>query len=144
MKPWVLWRVEFALASDFYDYTAKKKLKTFEVVENTPQPEEWQSIEAARQKNEKYLKGHAVDAKFKATADAAQVVQGGIDFNPNQINMNVQDNGHEIRLNVDPAMLQRFENAPGFVPVILDIQSLPDLKMFLGVPSEVSTGKLAR
>ena len=83
--------------------------------------------------------------------DRAQVVntntEGGIDFKPDKIDnaFVAQNNGTgEIKFNIDPAMLQKLQNAPGFVPVIINIQSMTDLRLFLGVPSEVSTGKLAR
>ena len=39
----------------------------------------------------------------------------------------------EIKFNIDPAMLQRLQNAPGFVPVIINIQPTNNLREFLGV-----------
>jgi hypothetical protein len=37
----------------------------------------------------------------------------------------------EIKFHLDPAMLRQLQNAPGFVPVIINIQPLNDLKSFL-------------
>ena len=74
---------------------------------------------------------------------------GGIDFNSDKINLQVKmdsellrvsgmrtrlrgnDNG--IKFHIDPAMLQRLQNAPGFVPVIINIQPLKSLPEFLGI-----------
>jgi hypothetical protein len=41
-------------------------------------------------------------------------------------------------------MLAQLQNAPGFMPVIISVQSLKSLSNFLGVPSEVSADKLVR
>ncbi len=38
-----------------------------------------------------------------------------------------------IKFHLDPAMLQQLQNAPGFVPVIINVQPLNDLKSFLGI-----------
>ena len=37
------------------------------------------------------------------------------------------------KFQLDPAMLAQLQNAPGFVPVIIDIEPLKDLKSFLEV-----------
>ena len=38
----------------------------------------------------------------------------------------------------DPAMLEQLRNAPGFVPVIINIQPMTDLRMFLGLADNQS------
>ena len=49
------------------------------------------------------------------------------------------DNGKEgndsqgIKFHIDPAMLRQLQNAPGFVPVIISIQPMNNLKQFLGL-----------
>jgi hypothetical protein len=66
--------------------------------------------------------------------DAAQVSQerkGGIDLTPANMNLQTKNNGGEITFHLDPAMLQQLQNAPGFVPVIINIQPLNDLRQFL-------------
>jgi len=55
---------------------------------------------------------------------------GGIDLTSDKA-LSVQNNGQGIKFHLDPAQLQELENAPGFVPVIINIQPLGDLKMFL-------------
>ena len=72
---------------------------------------------------------------------------GGIDFNSDKMNLNVQNNGGEIKFHIDRAMsafgeispnqrfggLQQLQNAPGFSPVIINVQPLKDLPGFLGI-----------
>ena len=38
-----------------------------------------------------------------------------------------------IKFHLDPAMLQQLQNAPGFVPVIINIQPMTSLYDFLGI-----------
>jgi len=64
---------------------------------------------------------------------------GGVDFNPDKMNLQVKvdsrfrgnDNG--IKFLIDPDMLQQLQDAPGFVPVIINIQPLKNLHQFLGI-----------
>ncbi|MDO8675766.1 MAG: hypothetical protein Q7K71_06610 [Candidatus Omnitrophota bacterium] len=67
---------------------------------------------------------------------------GGIDFKSDKV-----DSAFEIKREpeqmgtrneymspfVDPVMLEQLQNAPGFVPVIINIQPMTDLRMFLGL-----------
>jgi len=71
--------------------------------------------------------------------DSAVIAQsndlGGIDFKSDKVDnvLTVQNSGSAIRFNIDPAMLQQLQNAPGFVPVIINIQPMNDLHLFLGI-----------
>ena len=62
---------------------------------------------------------------------------GGIDLTP--ANMNVETKtgspmtNKGIKFHLDPALLRQLQNAPGFVPVIINIQPMVDLRRFLGV-----------
>ena len=71
---------------------------------------------------------------------------GGIDLTPANISLQVKtdsspaaqnDDGMMspggIKFYLDPAMLQQLQNAPGFVPVIVNIKPMTDLKAFLGL-----------
>jgi len=49
------------------------------------------------------------------------------------MNLQTQNNGRAIKFSMDPAMLKQLQNAPGFVPVIINIQPMTDLRAFLGV-----------
>jgi len=53
----------------------------------------------------------------------------------NDIKRGGNDNGG-IKIHIDPAMLRQLQNAPGFVPVIINIQPMTDLRTFLGVSSK--------
>ena len=65
---------------------------------------------------------------------------GGIDLTTpglaartgNKTPLEVQNSGEGIKFYLDPTMLQQLQNAPGFVPVIINIQPLLNLKEFLG------------
>ena len=56
---------------------------------------------------------------------------GGIDLTINNLNLQTQNAGEGIKFYLKPAMFQQFQNSPGFVPVIVDIQPMSDLKSFL-------------
>jgi hypothetical protein len=68
--------------------------------------------------------------------------KGGIDF-AKKTPLEVQNAGEGIKFQMDPAMLQQLQNAPGFVPVIISIQPMTDLKEFLGLNSGALTTQLA-
>ena len=81
------------------------------------------------------------------TANPAQISStGGIDFNADKMNLETKmdsrsslpggrqgGNDSGIQFHIDPAMLERFKNVPGFEPVIINIQPLVDIKQFLGL-----------
>jgi len=57
---------------------------------------------------------------------------GGIDFNPKNINIETKGDGQvAIKFHLDGALLWKFQNARGFVPVIMNISSLKSLEDFL-------------
>ncbi len=58
---------------------------------------------------------------------------GGIDLNAADKALEIQNQEGEIRFKMDPAMLQQLQNATGFVPVIINIQPLTDVRLFLGL-----------
>ncbi len=68
---------------------------------------------------------------------------GGIDFKPNQINLESRNAGQEIKFKSDPAMLEQLRNAPGFEPVIINIQPMRDLELFLGLKQEEGRSQVA-
>ncbi len=86
------------------------------------------------------MNSHAVKgaAAPQAGPDAAMLNKGGIDFNADKVNnaFAVQSNGGAIKFHIDPAMLEQLQNAPGFVPVIINIQPMTDLRMFLGLEQD--------
>lgn len=77
-------------------------------------------------------KGPDVRAVDKAQTALAK---GGIDLTPANMDLQVQNKGNGIKFRLDPAMLQQLQNASGFVPVIVNIRPMTDLRQFLGLPS---------
>ncbi len=87
------------------------------------------------------------DEAMKATQDFDK---GGIDFNTDKVNLEVKmdsrlrgNDNQGIQFKIDPAMLEQLRNAPGFVPVIINIQPMTNLPMFLGISQDsvpASTG----
>ena len=82
---------------------------------------------------------NSVDWEFKLgmvkeiKKNSAMLERGGIDFNADKINLQIQNAGEGIKFHIDPAMLKQLQNAPGFVPVIINIQPLKSLPEFLGI-----------
>jgi hypothetical protein len=69
----------------------------------------------------------------KGADQAMNVLKGGIDLTPANMNLQTQNAGGMIKSHLDPAMLKQLQNAPGFVPVIFNIQPMNDLRKFLGI-----------
>ena len=66
-----------------------------------------------------------------------KVEKGGIDFTANKTPLEVQNAGNGIKFSLDSAMLRQLQNAPGFYPVIINIQTMTDLRTFLGLYNDV-------
>jgi len=60
-----------------------------------------------------------------------EVVQGGIDFDTTNVDLNIQSEGAGIKFKIDPAMIQRGE-FNGLVPVIRSITPVTNVPLFLG------------
>jgi len=74
--------------------------------------------------------------------DQAQLSDiGGIDLSQTNKLFQAQNVDGKIAFHMDPAQLARLQNSPGFVPVIIDMQPLTDIKSFLGINSPVSVDK---
>lgn len=59
--------------------------------------------------------------------------KGGIDLNPSQLAIETTDTGDAVTFEIDPAVLQQIQDAPGMTPVIIGIQPLESLTQFMGV-----------
>ncbi len=62
--------------------------------------------------------------------------KGGIDLTPANMNLQTQNGGKAIKFHLDPAQLQQLQNAPGFVPVIINIQPMTNFRIFLGLDTD--------
>ena len=67
--------------------------------------------------------------------------RGGIDLTPGNMNLQTRNAGEEIKFHMDPVMLRKLQNAPGFVPYIIDIQPLTDLRGFLGIKETIGNSQ---
>jgi hypothetical protein len=63
---------------------------------------------------------------------------GGIDLTAEKTPLEVQNAGEAIKFNLDPLMLNQLQYSPGFVPVIINIQPMTELRVFLGLSNASS------
>ncbi len=91
-----------------------------------------------------------VNGKPISGTDSAQS-PGGIDFNADKVDSaftvkmdsRLRGNDKGIQFHIDPAMLEQLQNARGFMPVIINIQPMPDIRKFLGLSQQSETSQLA-
>jgi len=93
---------------------------------------------------------HAVDTELFTPGEAEPLVvnaaqianqakhlrttpEGGIDLTPANMNVQTQNVGEGIKFHLDSDMIQRLKDVPGFVPVIINIQPITNLRQFLGL-----------
>jgi hypothetical protein len=95
----------------------------------------------------------AMNASTQGVKD--QTIKGGIDLTPANMNLQtkvmdsrfrgndstegVNDTADGIKFYLDPAMLAQLQNAPGFVPVIINVQPLKSLTEFLEIASSMES-----
>jgi hypothetical protein len=60
---------------------------------------------------------------------------GGIDLTQGDKVLEVKEGDYSggMKFNIDPAMIEQLKNAQGFVPVIINVQPITDLRKFLGL-----------
>ncbi len=73
---------------------------------------------------------------------------GGIDLTTDKVPLEVKsgsptttygDDKAGIKFNIDPAMIEQLKNAQGFVPVIINLEPIKDLRGFLGLNQSSTT-----
>ncbi|MDE2010023.1 MAG: protein kinase [Candidatus Omnitrophica bacterium] len=74
-----------------------------------------------------------VEKQLQAMAGYNRMENGGIDLTAANMNLQTRNSGGKIKVHFDSAQLARWQNAPGFVPVIVNVQPLADLRQFLGI-----------
>ncbi|MBF0570655.1 MAG: DUF1861 family protein [Candidatus Omnitrophica bacterium] len=72
----------------------------------------------------------------KSFAINANNKYGGIDLTSNNMNLQTQNAGKGIKFHLDPSQLTQLKNASGFVPVIINIQPMTNLRGFLELGNE--------
>ncbi|MBF0571124.1 MAG: hypothetical protein HQL12_04565 [Candidatus Omnitrophica bacterium] len=82
------------------------------------------------------------DDKMNQPLDKALIANsaqnGGIDLTRDKMNLQVHKERDGIGFSFDPVMLQQLQNVSGFVPVIINIQPMTDLRQFLGLSVQES------
>ncbi|MBF0512115.1 MAG: class I SAM-dependent methyltransferase, partial [Candidatus Omnitrophica bacterium] len=78
----------------------------------------------------------ALNASMVTSRVHVNASNGGIDLSLANNLLQSKNNGQEIKFHIDAAMLKQLQNAPGFVPVIIDIQPMADLRYFLGANNQ--------
>jgi hypothetical protein len=66
-------------------------------------------------------------------ADPAMMQQGGINFDPQWLEVGIKDGGDGVHFDIDPVALQRMKNSSGVTPVIIGVRSLENLPEFMGI-----------
>ncbi len=88
---------------------------------------------------------HPITKESLLAGEADRAMRGGIDFNSDKVEsaFSVRNSGGEIKFHIDPAMLEQLQNAPGFMPVIINIQPMTDVRLFLGLTDNQPTQQVA-
>ncbi len=68
--------------------------------------------------------------------------RGGIDLTATKVITGLRGS-QEIRFHIDPAQLAAFQNAPGFVPVIIYMRPMRNIRGFLGMNAAPRVGHIA-
>ena len=75
-----------------------------------------------------------IEGELKDDAMKANIAErGGIDLTSDKALLVKNDVGEGIKFHLDPAVIAQLQNTPGFVPVIINIEPLDDLRLFLGI-----------
>src|SRR5262249_9744477 len=77
--------------------------------------------------------GSSTSEQVKGRADRAQTGKGGIDLNPNKMDLQLKNAGKAIKFHVDANMFRKLQNTDGFTPIIINVQPVINLRMFLGL-----------
>ncbi len=68
-----------------------------------------------------------------ASASAPAMAPGGIDLTGDKMRRQLTTTGNSVEFKFTPEMIDRVQSAPGFVPVIINMQPLTNLPLFLGL-----------
>ena len=126
-------------ASEFVDYIMGGTISQHGVYEES------YKILAIAFADERY-KDHPLYQDMIRQANAAMNAKsrdlGGIDFNSDKMNLQLQNAGQEIKFHVDAAMLQQLQSVPGFTPIIINIQPMTNLRVWLGLNDQKSSHQI--
>jgi len=109
---------------------SSKELKNFPKLVNR-----WMNeMEIKAQKNSSPLETEASVANIFNFSDK-ELKKGGIDFNPDNLNIETQGQGIDYNAPIDPQLLESLTSSPieGFSPIIFNITPILNLPQFLGL-----------
>ena len=84
--------------------------------------------------NDLIFYGISASPPANAAMKALENKVGGIDLTSDKALL-VQNNGQGIKFHMDTSQLSELQDASGFVPVIINIQPMPDIRSFLSEPA---------
>ncbi len=116
---------DLKLLDDFIEFVRKKKLDKAMINEATPT----QLGKSFKINNTNDQVMSSTRADGKATGSDL----GGIDLSSDKFLQLNNDGQGAIQFKIDPVMLKQLQDAPGLIPQIIDVNSTPDLRSFLGI-----------
>ncbi len=63
----------------------------------------------------------------------AVALRGGIDMNPDIMEMGIEREGRGFEIQADPALLESLRNVEGFIPVLINVTPIVNLPLLLGL-----------
>ena len=120
-------------------YSIKKSFSGFKTIEKNMislkfiLDHEAMKIEDARTSEDISKPDDVMQMKPGAITEQIKPGPGGVDLTPAHMDLETKNAGGEIKFKVDAALLEQFQSAPGFSPVIINIQPMTDLRAFLGL-----------
>ncbi len=80
-----------------------------------------------------------------AAMNSKKSPEGGIDLKSDKVDSAfvIKNSGEGIKFHIDPDMLQKLQNTPGFMPVIINIEPMNNLPQFLGLSQQAETTQMA-
>jgi len=134
------WPVTFTMGVVKFDYKKEGHAGGIWIYDLINRADEYLLEARKKGKNRVVIGPYTEGPKKVEPADEAMNVRekGGIDLTPANMHLKIKNNTSEgIQFHLDPVMLAQLQNAPGFVPVIIDVQPLNDLKSFLGIVNQL-------
>lgn len=77
----------------------------------------------------------------QSQAMSSEANTGGIDLTPDRMHLQTQNKDGFIKFHIDPAMLRQLQNAPGFVPLIINLEPMNNLRLWLGLNDQSPASK---
>ncbi|MEI8012339.1 MAG: hypothetical protein WCI27_07670 [Candidatus Omnitrophota bacterium] len=103
-------------------------------------PTNWTLVTSVTYQGETFVvsgKIHFSDSAESLLQDNNKSKTGGIDLRPEQLRLETKSDRPSITFTMDPAVMKKYQFAPGLEPVIIDSQPVQDWAGFLGMSAVV-------